>query len=204
MAMSLSTAQRLSPPSSPPRRKEAPRTYDAQSVKESLWRLSPLELSEVIEAARIISASAKGSTTDSSDRAEGLFYSTVSDRLERRISYTSPPIGVFRASSGGAKILSRAEKVIRSFAEKSFDIPVKTTTMIEMYELYARLVIFDMLSGPAPVTMKTVLQAADRFPGLVDQQFPGYGSSPAAIRLLISQSSKSRANRLHIVDEDDD
>ncbi len=134
----------------------------------------------------IIGDNIKDDTVKDSEVAarEGLFYGSMSDYLERRISRALPPLQVFKAQAAYKSLKVCLKEVDSYFEHIMKKKQHRRDDRLLFYDVYFKLMGRNLNDLEIPLAPGALLQAYERFPGQLDNAYPGYVSNGLFFALM--------------------
>ena len=173
----------------------------SDAIKQLLPQLTSRELREV---ELLASHFRKGNKKEDIEANTLVFYSTIVEYLAYKTKVQFPPIALFRALQPnlGDKIFEVAE-----FVENWTNSYFKEVIQLErrrVYGICTELVGNYVEDSTVPLGMKSLLNAFNKLPGIVENNFPGYAASgllssilehpkqPKEVEKMLSMQDKSQ------------
>lgn len=121
-----------------------------------------------------------------------LFYQRLRQYLQMECKINTAPLAVLKTTSAKQykAVLSMADFLYATAADWNTDKRMQRNFVVGVYHLYCELTVQYLKKCSVPVSLKSVLQHADKFVGLVDESFPGYVAS-GTIRIVILGADKN-------------
>lgn len=118
-----------------------------------------------------------GSKSKSTEAYTVAFYNQIKIHLELRCKIPAVPLSLLRKTS--PRVYSDVVKCASALFTIAQDWnpserQLRRNFVAGVYHLYARLIVDYLQRVKVPVSVKTVVQHADKFVGIVDQAYPGY------------------------------
>lgn len=128
-------------------------------------------------------------TTDSGevDAREALFYETLSTGMYKTNRSKLPPLRVFKAGNHYKNMqysLAALDDYLENLLGKS---KIQRIQRAKFYQLFFKLTVEDLTRAEIPVNISTVLNTVERFPGLLDNAFPGYARNGLFLKVIVSK-----------------
>lgn len=111
---------------------------------------------------------------DSSQIYQELLYDAIITKLYDVNKMPKTPFGIFKKRTQTYKKLIEVKKYLNEYLFELRKTVVDRDHAQRLYHLFAKLLIEDMKKGNIPISIVTVLNCHDRFPGLLSKAFPDY------------------------------
>lgn len=127
-------------------------------------------------------------TTSEKDAREALFYEALSTVIAKTNRGNTPPFRVFK-SSPNYKQFKLAAASVDEYIE-SLLAPSKVTRIerSQFYTMYAKLVAKDLMRAEIALSINSLTNSVDRFPGILDKSFPGYARNGLFLKLIAKKN----------------
>lgn len=121
-----------------------------------------------------------------------LFYKRLRNYLHTQCKISTTPLAVLKTTSVKQykAVLSMSDFLYSVATDWNTDKKMQRNFVVGVYHLYCELTVQYLQKCGVPVSLKSVLQHADKFVGLVDASFPGYVAA-GTIRIVILGADKN-------------
>lgn len=149
---------------------------DIQLLSKADQRKVHVGLSALLGATPAPQKTESEKVTESSKvgKYENLLYDNIAQLLSSKYQINLPPFKLFSNSNNHAQFSKVSLSLNEYLSSLITDRAIRLEERSMFYHLYAKLVTDDLEDIGAPVSVKSIVNGFERFPGLLDRAFPGY------------------------------
>lgn len=168
-----------------------------ETLKKELTTLDPKELQQIALAVshliEIKGQSSRKKSKSDEDKYPNreFFFIEVSSAVRRVASDPIPPYQQVLTNKTLGPLLNAAYIFVEDYLQRiKGSVVIDRPRRLWYYQLFARLLITRLKAAEAPVTLRLVLQSAEKFPTALDRAFPGYVESGLLFMIFKPQPVK--------------